>query len=149
MPRIQVIHGPNLNLLGQREPSIYGSTTLDEINAGLQKLSRELSLELSIKQSNSESEIIECIQKADFDVLIINPAAFTHTSVAIRDAISAVGKPAIEVHISNIYSREGFRSHSYISGVALGQISGFGAESYFLALKAVPQVLKQTGPGKV
>lgn len=149
MPRVQVIHGPNLNLLGQREPSVYGRASLKEINSRLEKLARELSLELSIMQSNSESEIIEAIQKADFDVLVINPAGFTHTSVSIRDAISAVGKPAIEVHISNIYSREDFRSHSYISGVALGQISGFGAESYSLALRAVPQILKEKGPGKI
>jgi len=139
---VQVIHGPNLNLLGEREPGLYGSKTLREIDSGLRALARELDLGLGSMQSNSEAEIIEKIQKGDYDLLIINPAAYTHTSVAIRDAISAVGKPVIEVHLSNIYRREEFRKHSYVSGVAHGQISGFGPESYYLALRAAAKILQ-------
>lgn len=144
--RVLVIHGPNLNLLGTREPEQYGTLTLDEINAMIGALAGELGLEARCVQSNSESEIIGFIQNGqngqnvqagdDYDFLIINPAAYTHTSVAIRDAISAVGKPAVEVHISNIHKREGFRRHSYSAGACLGQISGFGADSYLLALHA-------------
>jgi len=139
---VQVIHGPNLNLLGEREPGIYGTNTLTDIDSAMEGLARDLGVEIASMQSNSETEIIEKIQKGDFDLLIINPAAYTHTSVAIRDAISAVGKPVIEVHLSNIYKREEFRKHSYVSGVALGQISGFGAESYYLALRAAAKVLE-------
>jgi 3-dehydroquinate dehydratase-2 len=140
---VQVIHGPNLNLLGGREPDLYGKNTLREIDSALEKLARELGLAVSSMQSNSEAGIIEKIQKGDFDFLIINPAAYTHTSVAIRDAISAVGKPVIEVHLSNIYRREEFRKHSYISGVALGQISGFGPRGYYLALRAAADILRE------
>ncbi len=136
-----IIHGPNLNLLGKREPEIYGTLTLNEINERIKRTAIELGLETSIIQSNSESDILEAIQKADYDILIINPAAFTHTSVAIRDAISAVGKPAIEVHLSNIHGREDFRRVSYIAGVCKGQISGFGADSYLLALIASKNIL--------
>jgi 3-dehydroquinate dehydratase-2 len=138
---VLVIHGPNLNLLGTREPDLYGANTLTEIDAQLKKLARELGLDINSMQSNSEAEIIEKIQAGDFALLIINPAAYTHTSVAIRDAISAVAKPVIEVHLSNIHKREEFRKHSYISGVALGQISGFGPESYYLALRAAAKIL--------
>ncbi|MFN3395808.1 MAG: type II 3-dehydroquinate dehydratase [Thermodesulfovibrionales bacterium] len=136
-----VIHGPNLNLLGKREPDIYGILTLNEINDRINKTASELGIETVIIQSNSESEIIEAIQRADYDILIINPAAFTHTSVAIRDAISAIGKPAIEVHISNIHKREDFRRRSFIAEVCKGQISGFGADSYILALIASRNIL--------
>lgn len=136
-----IIHGPNLNLLGKREPDIYGTLTLSEINERINKTASELGLETRIIQSNSESEIIEAIQRSDYDILIINPAAFTHTSIAIRDAISAVGKPAIEVHISNIHKREDFRKISYIAGVCNGQISGFGVDSYILALIASKNIL--------
>lgn len=138
-----VIHGPNLNLLGNREPEIYGTVSLDEINNRLASLASELSMKLSIMQSNSEAEIIDAIQKSNFDVLIINPAGYTHTSVAIRDAVSAAGKPVIEVHLSNIHTREEFRKKSYIAEVATGQISGFGADSYLLALRASKNILSR------
>lgn len=136
-----IIHGPNLNLLGKREPNIYGTLNLNEINERINKTASELGLETTIIQSNSESEIIEAIHRDDYDILIINPAAFTHTSVAIRDAISAIGRPAIEVHLSNIHKREDFRRRSFIAEVCEGQISGFGAESYILALIASKNIL--------
>lgn len=136
-----IIHGPNLNLLGKREPDLYGTLTLNEVNDRINKIASEMGIETTIIQSNSESEIIDTIQSADYDILIINPAAFTHTSVAIRDAISAVGKPAIEVHISNIHKREDFRRRSFIAEVCKGQISGFGADSYILALIASRNIL--------
>lgn len=139
--RVLVIHGPNLNLLGKREPDIYGRVTLKEINKRINALSGELGLNVFIAQSNSESEIIGHIQDKDYDILIINPAAFTHTSIAIRDAISAVGKPTIEVHLSNIMRREDFRRKSFITEVSLGQISGFGLNSYLLALRAAKDYL--------
>ncbi len=139
--RVLVINGPNLNMLGKREPEIYGRFSLDDVNRKLDLLASELGIDLSTIQSNSESEIIDSIQKKDYEVLIINPAAYTHTSIAIRDAISAVGKPAIEVHISNIHKREEFRKKSYIAEVAAGQISGFGADSYLLALRASKNLL--------
>ncbi len=141
-----IIHGPNLNLLGKREPEVYGTLTLQEINERICNTASELGVEIEIIQSNSESEIIEAIQRADYDILIINPAAFTHTSVAIRDAISAVGKPAIEVHISNIHKREDFRQRSYIAGVCNGQITGFGADSYILALIASRNIFSGVSP---
>ena len=138
--KVLVVHGPNLNLLGTREPEQYGTLTLDEINAMIGALAGELGLDARCVQSNSESEIVGLIQDGQeggsYDFLIINPAAYTHTSVAVRDAISAVGKPAVEVHLSNIHKREGFRRHSYSAGACLGQISGFGADSYLLALHA-------------
>ncbi len=139
--KVLVINGPNLNMLGKREPEIYGRFSLDDVNRKLDLLASELGIDLSTIQSNSESEIIDSIQKKDYEVLIINPAAYTHTSIAIRDAISAVGKPAIEVHISNIHKREEFRKKSYIAEVAAGQISGFGADSYLLALRASKNLL--------
>jgi len=139
MLRVLVLHGPNLNLLGQREESIYGTTTLEMINAALMKLGGELGVEVDIRQSNSEGELVTWIQGARQTChgIVINPAAYTHTSVAIRDALSAVDLPAVEVHLSNIYRREEFRRHSYVSGVALGQISGFGANGYVLALRGL------------
>jgi len=138
--KILVIHGPNLNLLGTREPDIYGNTTLDDINRQIIALAKELDIEAEVFQSNSEGAIVDAVQKKTYDVLIINPAAYTHTSVAIRDAIAAVGRPAIEVHISNIHKREEFRRTSYISGVVTGQISGLGAEGYLLAIRASRQI---------
>lgn len=141
--KVLVIHGPNLNILGKREPEIYGTFSLDEINSKMMSLASELNVKLSAMQSNSESEIIDAIQGKDYDVLIINPAAYTHTSIAIRDAISAVGKPAIEVHLSNIHRREEFRKKSFIAEVATGQISGLGADSYLLALRAAKNILSQ------
>jgi 3-dehydroquinate dehydratase-2 len=136
--RILVIHGPNLHLLGEREPAVYGKVSLARINADLKKLAKEHKAEMTIMQSNHEGDIVDVIgnAKGAADVIIINPAAYTHTSVAIRDAIAAGAVPAIEVHLSNIYGREDFRSKSLISPVAAGQISGFGADSYTLAFHA-------------
>jgi 3-dehydroquinate dehydratase-2 len=141
--RILVLHGPNLNLLGTREPGVYGTTTLKGINQALMALASELSLELRILQTNSEGAMVDAIQGAmeDCQGILINPAAYTHTSVAIRDAIAAVALPTVEVHLSNVHAREPFRSHSYIAPVALGQICGFGADSYLLGLRALAQRL--------
>jgi 3-dehydroquinate dehydratase-2 len=140
--RVLVIHGPNLNMLGAREPEVYGSRTLEEIDEQIRALAADLDLEVSIFQSNDEGAMVSRIQKQDYAFLVINPAAYTHTSVALRDAIAAAGKPAIEVHLSNIHRREEFRRVSYIAGVALGQISGFGVESYLLALRAARTYLQ-------
>jgi 3-dehydroquinate dehydratase II len=136
--KILVLHGPNLNLLGSRETDVYGTVTLEGINRDLESLARELGVALTIHQSNGEGELVEWIQKAkgQFDALVINPGAYTHTSIVLRDAVAGVGIPTIEVHLSNIYRREEFRQHSYIAGVALGQISGFGPDSYTLGLRA-------------
>ncbi len=145
MSKILVIHGPNLNLLGTREPEIYGKATLENINEQIKTLAAEKDITVEIKQSNHEGEIVDLIGKAKntFDLLLINPAAYTHTSVAIRDAISAVGIPAIEVHLSNIYSREEFRHTSLIAPVCHGQVSGFGVHSYILGLQAALEMLRQ------
>ncbi len=139
MKKVLVVHGPNLNLLGQREPGIYGRTTLNEINNELKKVAKKNKITLVIKQSNHEGEIVDLIgkAKAKFNAILINPAAYTHTSVAIRDAISACGVLTIEVHLSNIYSREEFRHKSLISPVAKGTIMGFGSKSYILGLQAL------------
>ena len=145
MKKILVLHGPNLNLLGLREPSVYGSTPLAMINDQLQDHARLSGLMLTAKQSNSESELIDIIHEAAVDeinYLIINPAAFTHTSIAIRDALLAVQIPFIEVHISNIYAREPFRHHSYFSDIAEGVMSGFGVNGYLLALQAIIEQFK-------
>jgi 3-dehydroquinate dehydratase-2 len=139
--KVLVIHGPNLNLLGTRETGIYGTKTLDDINNDIANLASELGINVRAIQLNGEGDILDVIQKSDYDALIINPAAYTHTSVAIRDAIAAVNKPAIEVHLSNIHKREEFRRKSYIAEVAAGQISGFGSESYLLALRAAKSIL--------
>ncbi|ACH38577.1 3-dehydroquinate dehydratase, type II [Citrifermentans bemidjiense Bem] len=141
--RILVLHGPNLNLLGTREPGVYGTTTLKGINQSLMALASEFSLELRILQTNSEGAMVDAIQgaMADCQGILINPAAYTHTSVAIRDAIAAVALPAVEVHLSNVHAREPFRSHSYIAPVAVGQICGFGAISYLLGLRALAERL--------
>ncbi len=136
--KILVIHGPNLNLLGKREPDIYGTVTLDEINDRLSGLARELGVEVSFFQSNHEGELVQKIQDAMgvYQAIVFNPGAYTHTSVALRDAISSTGIAVVETHISNIHKREEFRQHSYISGVAIGQITGFGPDSYLLGLRA-------------
>ena len=135
---ILVVHGPNLHLLGQRQPTVYGTADLQTINRRLTALATERGAILTIVQSNHEGEIVERIGKAKgrFDALVINPAAYTHTSVAIRDAIEAAGIPAVEVHLTNIYAREPFRQHSLIAPVCRGQVSGFGPDSYRLALEA-------------
>ncbi len=145
MRKILVIHGPNLNLLGDRESEFYGTTTLDEINQRISKLAKELDCQVEFLQSNHEGVIVDAIgsSKGKVDVIIINPAAFTHTSVAIRDAVSGVKIPTVEVHLSNIYSREEFRSKSLIAPAAVGQISGFGVNSYLLALRAAVSLVKK------
>ncbi len=137
--KFMVLHGPNLNLLGTREPEVYGSQTLADINDSLKDLSTELGCELSFFQSNSEGELIDAIQSAAQNChgILINPAAYTHTSVAIRDALSAVGLPSVEVHLSNIHRRETFRHTSMVAPVAIGQICGFGSNSYLLGLRAL------------
>lgn len=141
--RILVLNGPNLNLLGRRQPEIYGKLTLEQINKKIHVLAKALGIEVEIRQSNSEGQLVSWIQEApaEFGAIVINPAAYTHSSVALRDAITAAGIPAIEVHISNIYRREEFRKHSYIAGAAVGQITGFGAESYMLGLRAAAELL--------
>lgn len=138
MTPILVVHGPNLNLLGTREPEIYGTLTLEQINEALTELANEINAELRIIQSNHEGALVDAIAgNADWaEAILINPAAYTHTSVALRDAVSAVGLPVVEVHLSNIHKREEFRQRSYIAGVAAGQISGFGLQSYLLGLRA-------------
>lgn len=143
--KVLVLHGPNLNLLGLREPEHYGKDTLDSINERLAKQAQESGLALETFQSNSEAELISKIQSLanqDIGFIIINPAAFTHTSVAMRDALAAVKIPFVEVHLSNIYAREAFRHHSYFSDIAVGIISGLGAESYSLALTYVIHQLR-------
>lgn len=140
MKKILVLHGPNLNLLGSREPSLYGQASLTELDQDLQQQANSRGFSLSSHQSNSESELITSIHRAavdKVDFFIINPAAYTHTSVALRDALLAVKIPFIEVHISNIYARESFRSHSYFSDIAVGVISGLGTNGYLLALQAI------------
>lgn len=143
---ILVLHGPNLNLLGVREPAHYGHATLDSINSHLNAVANAANVHFEAYQSNAEAEIVAKIQSLatnKIDFLIINPAAFTHTSVAIRDAISAVNIPFVEVHLSNVYARESFRHHSYFSDIAVGIISGLGAEGYEAALRfAINQVNK-------
>lgn len=148
---ILVLHGPNLQLLGRREKAVYGSITLLQINRALEKLALELNLELKLIQSNQEGELVEIIGTLGAtwaEGLLINPAAYTHTSIAIRDAIAAISIPTVEVHISNIYTRDKFRHHSYIAPVAIGQIAGFGIDSYLLGLRALVANLKKQTPKK-
>ncbi len=137
MKKVLIINGPNLNLLGTREPEIYGKTTLKDIETELKNKAEKLNIEIECFQSNHEGEIVDkiCNAKNKFDAIIINPAAYTHTSVAIRDAFAAVDIPAIEVHISNVYSREEFRHNSLIAPVVVGQIAGLGIQGYLLALE--------------
>ena len=141
--QILVIHGPNLNMLGRREPDHYGHKTLDDINRSLSAKAAKLDFGLSTLQSNHEGEIVEAIQQAVGQVqgLIINPAAFTHTSVAIRDAVLILDVPTIEVHLSNIHKRESFRQHSFIADIATAQITGLGASGYLLALDAMAELI--------
>lgn len=144
--KILVINGPNLNFLGKREPDIYGNHTLNDINSLLSKEAESISgeIELSFFQSNSEGDIVNEIQQAfeNFDGLLINPAAYTHTSLAIRDALLSTGLPVVEAHISNIFKREEFRQKSYVSGVSVGVVSGFGVNSYLLGLRGLYNHLK-------
>ncbi len=139
-----VIHGPNLNLLGQREPGIYGDVRLEAIDTGLASIAASLGGLVECRQGNSEGQIIDWIHEAmhDFDGILINPAAYSHTSIAIRDAIAAVALPAVEVHLSNIFAREEFRHRSLVSAVCMGTISGFGPTSYALGLRALIEYLK-------
>jgi len=143
--KILVIHGPNLNLLGEREVKVYGELTLDQINQQLRDQAKNAGIDLAAFQSNVEGEIINAIQQAKgkYQAIILNPGGYTHTSVAIRDAISAVQVPTIEVHLSNIYAREEFRHKSVIAPVAVGQITGFGINSYLLGLQAAINLLKK------
>jgi len=140
--KILVLNGPNLNMLGKREPSIYGAYTLEQINGDLSLLAAELGVEISCRQSNHEGELIDLLHQAasEMDAVVFNPGAYSHTSYALRDAVAAIGIPTIEVHISNIYAREVFRSHSFIAPVASGQISGLGPAVYFLALRAAVEM---------
>jgi len=135
MATILILHGPNLNLLGIREPYLYGHDTLAMLNAKIVSLAKKLAHEVITFQSNAESVLIDRIHQDDSDFFIINPAAFTHTSIALRDALSAVNKPFIEVHLSNIHRREAFRQISYFSDIALGTMTGFGTEGYLLAVR--------------
>lgn len=144
MLRILVLHGPNLNLLGQREPGVYGTATLSDVNALLEQEASRLQVKLTTLQSNHEGVLIDAIHGAidQQDGIVINPGAYTHTSVAIRDAIAGVKIPTVEVHLSNVYQRESFRHHSFIAPVAIGQISGFGVNSYLLGLQAIVRHLQ-------
>lgn len=142
---ILVLHGPNLNLLGRREPGIYGAVTLAEINSRLEQEGEQLSCTIFALQSNHEGILVDAIHDAlgKYQGILINAGAYTHTSIAIRDALAGVAIPAVEVHLSNIYQREAFRHHSFIAPIAVGQISGFGADSYYLGLKALAHHLRK------
>lgn len=133
--KVSVIHGPNLNLLGQREPEVYGKTSLEEINKLISNEAEKLNLKIDVFQSNSESEIVDYIHNLNSDFMIINPAAFTHTSVAIRDAVTGIKIPFIEVHLSNVFAREAFRKESFFSDISIAVISGLGVEGYLAALR--------------
>ena len=139
MDSVLVLHGPNLNMLGKREPEVYGRDTLEDINGSLSSLAQGLGISLDFYQSNHEGDLVDAVQAAvsKYKGILINPGAYTHTSVAIRDAIAAVALPTVEVHLSNIHNREDFRQHSYIAPVAIGQICGFGVNSYCLGLRAL------------
>ncbi len=143
--KILVLHGPNLNLLGIREPQVYGSASLDDINKKVLQWVKKEGVQAEIRQSNSEGELVNWIQEAmgRYQGIVINPAAYSHTSISLRDAILSTGIPTVEVHLSNIYKRDSFRHQSYIAGVAIGQISGFGVDSYLLGLQAIVDYLRK------
>lgn len=143
--RVGVLHGPNLNLLGRREPERYGSEELDSINRRLAARGTELGVEVDFFQSNIEGELVDWIQRtgSDFGGLLVNAAGYTHTSVAIRDALKAIGTPFVEVHLTNIYARESFRHHSYLSDIAVALVAGFGGDSYLLALEGLVAYLRR------
>ncbi len=147
MHRILILHGPNLNLLGSRETSIYGTGSLEELDRKIVEWGKSEGAEVTTRQSNGEADLIQWIQESPsrYDAIVLNPGAFTHTSIAIRDAIAAIPTPTIEVHLSNIYAREEFRHHSYVSAVAVGQIAGFGPYSYYLGIRAAIQHLNKGG----
>lgn len=144
MLHILVLHGPNLNLLGTREPSVYGAATLAEVDAMLMSVGKELRVAVEVRQSNIEGELVTWIQQApsQFQGLVLNAGGYTHTSIALRDAVVGVGLPMVEVHMSNIHGRESFRRRSYLAAIALGQISGFGPQSYVLGLRALVHALQ-------
>ncbi len=144
MKKILILHGPNLNLLGKRETDIYGEVTLEEINKKLMELAGELNVSIDVYQSNSEGELVTEIQNTmdNYDALVINPGAYTHTSIALRDAIAGAGISTVEVHLSNIYQREDFRKKSMLADVVIGQITGFGIDSYMLGLRAAANIIK-------
>ena len=145
--RILVLHGPNLNMLGKREPEVYGALTLEQLNAELAAQAAKLGVAVECRQTNHEGVLVDMIQAADgaCDCIIINPAAFTHYSIAVRDALAAISTPAIEVHLSNIYRREEFRHHSVTAPVTVGQIAGFGSQGYILALYAAVDIIVRGG----
>jgi 3-dehydroquinate dehydratase II len=146
IPHILVLHGPNLNLLGLREPAVYGTHTLADVDASLERLADELGIEVACRQSNLEGELIDWLHEARerFDGVVINPGGYTHTSVALRDAIAAIEKPCVEVHLSNVHSRESFRHTSLTAAVCVGAVMGFGVDSYLLGLRALASRLHKT-----
>jgi 3-dehydroquinate dehydratase-2 len=143
--KILVLKGPNLNLLGKRQPEIYGKLTLEQINQKVRALAKDLAVEVEIRQSNHEGDLVTWIQEApkQFGAIVINPAAYTHTSIGMRDAITAIGIPTIEIHLSNIHKREPFRHRSHIAEAAVGQIAGFGANSYLLGIRAAAELIQE------
>jgi len=145
MISILVLHGPNLNMLGTRERSLYGALSLKDVNGAIETFAAQEGIRVQIRQSNIEGELVTWIQEAKdrIDAIVINPAAYTHTSLAMRDAVSAVGIPTVEIHISNIHKREPFRHHSFIAEVAVGQIAGFGVDSYLLGLRAAADLIQE------
>ena len=148
MQRILLLHGPNLNMLGKREPAVYGRQTLDDIVAAARALAAELGVEIASYQSNVEGELVTRIQQApnQYDAIVFNPGAYTHTSIALRDAVLAAGLPVVEVHLSNVHKRERFRRRSYLADVVEGQVVGFGGESYLFGLRAVVSILRSRQP---
>jgi len=147
--RIAAVHGPNLNLLGRREPDVYGRHTLAHVDAALAETARGLEAEVECFQSNHEGELVDFIQQAAarVDGFVVNAGAYTHTSIALRDALAGVARPYVEVHISNLFAREPFRHHSYLAPLAVGVVSGFGLDSYRLGLRALTEHLRRGAPG--